>query len=240
MPRGLPDYYNPSTLVSSRMVDLTSVFSAAMGIPPLDGRGRIMWIDTFGEGVSAWRLDKDTDGVAAHAYGGFSEIAPLCAALGPGTKAKDGFSGIIRDTYLGTPTSLGFEIGFWFAGNNAYIQQEIQYFNNSQLMWMKVRIYGATGEVKLVHKTGEALIADLQSLFLSRAWYTSKLVVDPVSKRGVRWLLGPTQYDISDYQMFTGSGTYNLYTSNTVYVHPVTDGAQSVYLGHAILTIEEP
>lgn len=76
MPRGLPDYYNPDTLVSQRVVDLTSIITAISKVTPIDGRGRMWFADTFGEGLSRWQGNAGGTGVAPVLSTELAEIAP--------------------------------------------------------------------------------------------------------------------------------------------------------------------
>ena len=107
MPRGLPDYYNPNTVLAAKMIDMGQVLTGIIGINTVDGRGRITWYDNFREGTGAWIDSSAGDATPVIASIAHSEIPPCAMRLSSGTSGGAGDGKAYLETRTGKPSVMG-------------------------------------------------------------------------------------------------------------------------------------
>jgi len=122
MARGTPDGRIETQQFAAQVSDVAHVNNMLWGFSPIDSKGRVIYFDTFNNGLGGWR--KDSSGgaldpmVVAPADYVFSP--PNACSMDAGTTAGHR-SFLYRDIFAGKSERLGFEIGFKF--NNSIIPQ---------------------------------------------------------------------------------------------------------------------
>lgn len=240
MPRGLPDYYNPSTLVSQRIVDLAGVMSAVAKIPPLDGRGRLAYVDTFSEGVYGVQLQATGTGGVISLDTAIAEVPPVSLKAQPGTGGINPRVIVSRLFFADTPSAFGLEIGVSSLDVDARIEMVINYHTPTAALAGEVYIYTSTGLIQVVHSGGTSTLATKRAMTDPYEWITLKLVIDFANSVFSRFLWGQTQYDLSAYApVSTAGGTPG--KGEIVVRFKNDNGVQSTLrLGHLAITTDEP
>ncbi len=240
MPRGLPDYYNPSTVVSQRVVDMTQILATLAGISPVDGRGRILYFDSFKDGLVGWTLANIGDGVIPVAYVNLSELPPVSARLDGGTLAGNGQSIMNRVGNVLDATGLGFEAGLYFSSFDTVTNLNIYYHGASRILAANLQLISATGVCQIV--TGGVLtpIVTLGNLAAADGWIPVKLVADVANGVYSRLIVGQSQYDLTQALQDTGPSTVQGRIQVNLSVQGKSGTAGVNYLGHVFITTDEP
>ncbi len=240
MPRGLPDYYNPDTAVSQRVVDMTSIMASMVRVAPIDGLGRPAFIETFGDGAQRWALQAVGDGIAPVVQTTLPEIAPASLYFNAGTLAGLGASAALAQAYQPEATRFGFEVGISFPFDQGRFEVGIDVETAAgeyTALW-DFNIH--TGAIRLQISTGTVTLDTNTSVVSAYLWLPIKFVFDVSTGKYERFILGSKRYDVSSYSL----GLIPATTIGRVFIglqaYATGAGSNAVKLGHVILTLDEP
>lgn len=240
MPRGLPDYYNPDTLVSQRLANVEDIVTILQGVANLDNRGRILSFEHFAEGVAGWNTIITGNGVAAVACTAEALIAPACLWLNAGTDSGGGTSAAQKRVNVREIKKAGFEFSFHYRTISAQLDAGFGY--NKAATWLHgtVRIDRDAKAVQIKDDAAFKTVVTLPTAPLAGEWLTIKLVIDFENEAYDRLLVGQTQFDISEYALADSAATDDGFLRAQLYTNPFDDNNNYAYIGHAALTIDEP
>jgi len=240
MARGLADYYNPETELGQRIVDLTSVMTAITGIAPLDGRGRIVYFDTFKNGLAAYEVNKWFDAELPAVVNTTAEIPPACIKFNPGTFTGDGTTLLALNRYIYGMTHCG--VDFSIAHTNSQQVLELNFLSRPGDKYYCAALQYNMSDNTLAIETNEGWITidTLKEMIGLYAFKPFKLVADFENGYYKRLFAAYRFYDLSDYKLYQaeedGQGVFIVRFISV----PLADDPAALYLGHIILTTDEP
>ncbi len=240
MPRGLPDYFNPDTLVSQRLANVEEVVSAVQGIANLDNRGRTFYYDHFGEGVNGWSKAKTGDAAEAAASTVKAEIEPASLKINSGTDTGLGTATIAKAWLINDIKSGGLEFSYIHNSIAPKLTVHFIYDNGTLRLFGQLVFDHDAGTVVIMDGATPRTIYTLPGGATPFKWLTVKLVCDFETPAYVRFLAGLEQTDISAYSIPTTATQ----VAGTLEVRFVTDALDdnenTAFIGHVTLTIDEP
>lgn len=241
MPRGLPDYFNPDTIVSQRLANVEEVVTHLRLIASLDNRGRTLFFDPFHETLASWQTGKSFDGVVAVLSTDQAYIPPSSVFIDAGTSGGNGLSYMLRYFYLGASTNLGLETSFLYNENSPNFRLDITYNLVGQEYFAVLEVLPLTGVIRIWFDGDWLTIGNVGFVAPSGGpWLPLKLVADFANALYIRALIGQLQIDLSAYSLGAsavakpGQAEYRLQCAA---VNAVTNHA---YVGHAVGTVDEP
>ncbi len=240
MPRGLPDYYNPNTAVSQRIVDMHSILSVIMGIGQIDGRGRIHFYDTFKEGILGWVVGRSGNGLNPVATTLNAETPPVSILLDSGTSGGGGSSSLKRYANLRDLTAIGFEVSLNWGARDSITTLFIKLQTPTHNYEATITITSNTGLVTYLSGGVDKPIVTLGDLTAQAGWTPFKLVADFTDGTYKRAVVGQTSYDLAGPIPDAGGTIVNSQLLTTLEVVSNDVVAAYVYLGHAVITTDEP
>lgn len=240
MPRGLPDYYNPDTLVSQRLANVEEIVTILQGIANLDNRGRTFYYTHFAEGIPGWYKAKTGDGVLPVAAINHAEIAPACLQIDSGTDGGNGTSTAIKSFLIQDIKLAGLEFSYLHHPLAPELTVHWIYDNGTLKLYGQIVFDHDAGIISIMDGATPRTIFTLPGTAQPYKWITIKLVVDFETPAYVRILEGFDQVDISAYSV----PTVPTQVDGTLEVRFVTDAlddnANIAYIGHLAITIDEP
>jgi len=243
MARGLPDSGITSALYASQVVDPSYTANMLWGFSPIDSQGRVLYLDTFNNGLGGFRLYNQgaglipaiVDPVVDTSFAAYSP--PYAVKLNPGTVSNDR-SFMAREMFAGRATRLGLEAGVWMndvcgnfritidykpIGGNPY-QAILQYTRPNFQIWTPsgfqtistMSIPGATGFNIQVKFVGD--------------WSTGKYV---------RAFIADQSFDLSSYSIAASVSSLTGFLTSNFLALSYGVGTTSVFLGYYLLTKDE-
>jgi hypothetical protein len=240
MARGLPDYYNPDTAVSQRVVDMTSIMASIVRVAPIDGLGRPAFIETFGEGADRWHLDASGDAVVPVVRTQLPEITPASLYLDAGTLTGAGTCSALTQFFHPEATRFGFEVSISFIYDMGRMEVGIDVETGATeytALWdMNIQ----TGALRLQVAGGMVTLDTLPWATSPYLWLPIKFAFDVSTGKYERFIMGSKRYDVSSYSMQTVPTTHAGRVFIGCQAYATGDGYNTIKLGHAILTLDEP
>jgi len=241
MPRGLPDYYNPDTLVSQRLANVEEVVTAIQKIANIDNRGRTLFFDSFGEGLSGWATSKSNDGVLGVASTAKALIPPASAFLDAGTVGSLGSSNMVKTVHLGASVLLGFETSFLYTNTAPDYRMLIYYNLLGNNFYARLDVQPITGIVRIYVPDEFITIGNIDYNGIANGpWLLLKLVADFANGKYVRALVGHLEIDLSSYSLDSSASAQPDLSSFWLTVAAVRAVTNYGYIGHALGTVDEP
>jgi hypothetical protein len=241
MPRGLPDFYNPSYNIAGSQRDFGELFPLLYKFNSCDSLGRIIYVDDF-QGVitrwSAWHIGAAADPVLSNTY---VDTGVTSAKLDGGAAAAGDGSFLDRDFLLQDLTRTGIEISFYSEIVGDLIDVMVSFFQGDICYKLEFYFWRDTGEICVTAADGDHTYMLDPGIANYQGFYQVKCVADPLTGMYSRLIIGQQRFDISDLSM----DSYAL--SPLEYHCKVTIGsynfvalADPSYIGHVILTVDEP
>lgn len=264
---GTPDGgYNPYQ-AASQVNDLGSLANYLWGFAPADGRGRMLYLDTFKDGLGAWSLVASGAGSAVPFLTGTAVMVPPFAALlqcGTTGPVGNGFSEMDREFYVRSDLSkaprFGLEAGI-YAGATVYgsptgnVAQQFpgafdinviyQVINVTTAYQATLRIDRATASFQVLTPSGFQQIAGMSGSALDGTevmYFQPKIVVDFNTGRYVRAVIGRDTIDISalSAKVITQAGLGGIVTADLACWADGTAGHNTGRVGYVLFTADEP
>lgn len=219
------------------------------GISSLDGRGRLLFFDHFGDGINAWQINFGGTGAAApaiNAANSFAYKAPNSVELKCGTTLNSQ-SSIIRLQSLSRASKVGVEIAFIAQQNMCDYLFNFDYkpidINGIALpafaavfKWTRAgnfQIQISGGTFQTIYAAGAAPA----NYFLQQI----KFVADFNQGKYIRAFIGQYQIDISSYSMALSSlVSYPGLAWHMCQAISYGPGTLNGVIGYSLLTYDEP
>lgn len=244
MPRGFPDGDVSNYNYASRISDAAYVSQMLWGFTPIDSQGRIVYLDTFNNGLGGWAPTVSGAGAVAPtlhsgSFQGLIYSPPNAVLLQPGVTAGS-LTGITREFYFGVSKRLGIEAAVRVSATSPNYYFRIAYrADNDHKYDAILRFDHATGTWKIeLPSSVEQTIFTMN--LTSSAYQQVKLVADWNTGRYVRALIGENLIDLSSYSMRVSAVPSDGIMSPTFRAVSYGAGTTDGYLGYALLTKDEP
>lgn len=242
MARGSADYGYFNNQVATTQYDMSALIPYLRGVVSIDGRGRIIYLDTFTHGLAAWaEEDPDEESIYIDDHFGKVLIPPVSCHFHT-TLGGDPLS-ISKSVGVYADGRVGFEI--WGLGWMRDGETNIQIYKTvasglSMSAWLKYTrperkfyIQNSAGTFVEVLDMSDTTLEDW-------GWFPIKLVADFATRQYVRLIIASQEIDISAYDLCEGAVTGSDCASFFYEVIPSVNGAGDSYLGGIILTMDEP
>lgn len=240
MPRGLPDYYNPDTLVSQRLANIEELLTQLRGVASSDNRGRTWVYDNFSEGFDYLNFTESGDGLAPALSIEEVEVSPCSIKMSCGTVSGGGGMSGQKFIIVNTPPKVGFEIGYTYWKTGAQPLMILEYETDANTYIARMRVNPDTGAVDIYTGSDWVNVGAVAHTSVYKEWLTIKLVADFVNLTYLRAIIGQKQINLEDYDLQVAGGDCEGQLMIGIDVDPVDDGLNLIYLGHLAITIDEP
>lgn len=243
MPNGTPDYGYQPVSTTANNYDVNAIIASIRNISPLDGRGRMVFIDTFDHGLINWVISNS---------GGASSPVPDWSRLGlycPPFSAKFApvVNGGISTAQIGSYQSVTGNVGFEFGGGFDFTSGKIRvvtYIGTSGDVGYGFEVQITPDDKKVYIKSGGDLlhVATVDNfIFGGGLSYRIKVIGSTTDHNYLRLVIGSHVVDLSAYPMMNGASILEGYFFvqvegigyNVTKVNPM-------YLDYVILTSDEP
>jgi len=240
MPRGLPDYYNPDTVVSQRVVDLSVIISSLSGVTPVDGRGRVIFSDHFSEGLSAFLKDVSGGGVAGAVCDDYSFIPPVSCKLHVDIAGAVNTTQLTKRYQFNYLAGAGIEISVYPGTRDFILYLGTSYLTPSGYKQAQVQFTSDVGEWALL--TGGVYQTILTSSVdvVTQSWNRLKLVADYNTGFYTRLIVNDGEIQLDDIPLHTNITTGKNIFSAVANHQSATLFSNDLYIGHVIITLDEP
>lgn len=241
MPRGLPDYYNPDTLVSQRLANIEEIVTALRGVSGIDNRGHTLFYDDFHSNLSDWYLDLGEDGANPVISTARSYSPPSSCLLDAGTSGAGGDSVMQKHIQLAASINLGFEASFFYHEDAPRLRMDIVYNLAGDKFVGQLEIWPATGVIGIWATGGLVVIGNVgYNADSEGTWLSLKLVGDFLNGNYVRALIGQTQVDLSAYALAFSPVAVPDRAEFWLVCNAANAVTNLAYVGHAAGTVDEP
>lgn len=255
MPRGTPDGNASPYGYASQETDPGSIYQMLWGFSPIDSQGRIIYLDTFNNGAGGWVKEASGAGatlpyISSPSSNVFSP--PNVIILSPGNTSSS-FVRITRNMYAGRTYRLGIETGFLFASvNSPDFQISIDYHpvgnlqligNVPKLGFLEYKQSITSWQIGIPPLTSSRQVIyqmDLSQSSGRSVLMQVKLVIDALSGKYVRALIGDQIIDLSQYDLQNASSSVQGFLQPHVMATSAGAGTVDINLGYVLLTKDEP
>jgi hypothetical protein len=240
MARGYPDYQNPVNQVAGRLVDFAGIQTAQLGLSTLDGLGRLVWVDRFGEGLSAWETYTLGAGLVPVIDDAISEIPPSSGRLRIAGLALGATSGIRRSFQFTDPNKVGVEFSVLFNAGNCVVDLNITRVLDAVNSYLIVRYSPLARTVQIIRGLDTWILVTYAAFTMARMWIPIKLVLDFENGVGRKLVIGCETFGLGAITLGGGAwaDTDQLYIDISAVSYGVL--ATDQYIGHVYLTADEP
>lgn len=242
MPKGQADFgmYAVKETIAS-LSDMAELAARLGSIVTYDRRGDVIWLDDFEGGIECWkRVVSGDDGAiewvadAKHS-GGFS--AKLIAG-----KTDDHNAAIERVLFAPALSKIGLEVSVATHLSTSYLQLMLIVYTGTH-GFRFILTYGDVNNRWFLHNSGggDTIFAtDITYNKGDAAWQTFKFVIDLVTGKYVRAILGGVTYDLSAYDGYTETLEATPYMRFYI-VNTGREGYNDyIFIDDVILTQNEP
>lgn len=240
MARGYPDYANPVYSVASRNLDFSSLGMYISGIRSIDERGRVVFWDNFREGLFHWTAQAVGDGVAPVLTNGQPEIPPVSVGMNHGTVTFGGSSRLFYYVYTHHSLRLGLQVGIMMQSSHCYYDLYITARQGGADLGGSIRINGSTGQVSVRTAGAYLAVPGLVHTLASLCYTTVKFVVDLGTGFYDRFMIGPIEYDLSAYALYTDIAATEGQAQLRIWATGLDGSDPGILIGHTVFTIDEP
>ena len=245
MPRGGPDGNLSPFSFAAQAIDPGLIYQMLWGFSPVDSMGRVMYFDTFNNGLGGFGKDVNGTGTPADPALFSTPLSrnifspPNALILSPGVTSGDN-TAIFRELYFGFNAKLGIETVATISQTNPNYYFRIIYRLGAGKDYRAVLKYDHTGSKWLIETSGgDVTVYQMNVTGLANVHQQVKIVADWNTGKYVRALIGDNLIDISSFTMqhsgvIDGLATYTFRAVS--YGAGTTDG----FLGYVLLTKDEP
>jgi len=241
--RGTPDWGVPDYQLSGVQVDVADTADRLLGFSRLDSRGRVLYLDTFREGVGGWGLLK----TGAAAFPVVTVTAQFTGADGATLYFAAGdvladVSQARRKSWLGYSKRLGLEVSWSFLATMADPAMDIVYRRvGGSVLSVSLRFLSASGVWQIQNNDGWHNVFSMAAP-TGGEWFTVpvKIVGDWEAGTYLRLMVGEIETDLSSYSLLLGAGVAEGFSYAAIYANSGGAGLGDLYCDYAILTKDEP
>lgn len=244
MPRGGPDGDQQPYQFAIQETDLGAIYQYLWGFAPVDSGGRVMYLDTFNNGLNGFGIAQTGAGllpVLDSSSGDKVFCPPNSAKLDPGGAANDR-SFIYREIFAGRTKRLGIEVAFSKTDLTPILDIQIDYNAIGFTPYLGVLRFDETADLWQVWRGGGVwtTIYNPGASVANRMHIQAKVVMDFSTGMYVRAFVGDQVFDISTLSMGTSSSSYVGYLIGTVKTISRGAGTIPMNIGYVLMTKDEP
>lgn len=241
MARGKPDFSTPDYYNASTTVDVGEIASVLKGVGKIDGMGRIIYFDDFQGTKIRWELDYNVPAKLPVYSTQVAEIGDQSLFLQPGATEASEYSCVYRDFVLGSLSSFGVQFSLYGALISRSADIEIEVYTGTHYSYNELLIDQYNHKIQLYHYGGYTTLVEPFAPSNFYGWLPIKLTLDPVNLYYKRLSLGAKMFDLSTYKMRRGIQERVVPTIRVTFngFGPGSDKL-GLYLGHFIMTLDEP
>jgi len=240
VPRDYPDGAAPIYQVAVKQSDLGQLFLAMTGFLPIDTRGRMVWLDTFTDGIQRWELRKAGDGQLPYWDITYPFVGARSVKLDSGTLAGGGSSTIRFWSFSSVAQRVGFEVMYRYAGGSGQLVLNLYWLTAALCRRGRLTVDPETGNVSVGPPSALVLVGNIGVPGAEAVWLPVKFVVDFDAQKLVRVLFGNTEIDLSDHATITTAMTGQnklIFEANS---YAWGTDPKVTYLGYGMVTLDEP
>jgi len=240
MPRGLPDYYNPDTLVSQRLANVEELLTLMRGVASIDNRGRTFYYSNFGEGIRSWRLKNFFDGSLPVCSALQAEVDPASMEMDAGTLSGSGENYAEKRFRIHDLKKAGLEFSLAHYNDSAKVAGILAYDNGTNYVQGRIDIDQVAKTVEIYDDDTPVTVVTLPASYAQIDWLPVKVVFDFENGIYLRLLVGLRQYDLTKYSLSLGGTVQEGVFITHIKGIAVDDGDNIAYIGHVAITVDEP
>jgi hypothetical protein len=240
MPRGYPDYANPLYSLASRNLDFGTLETASIGVPSVDGRGRILWWENWREGIYAWERLPTSGDRLAYIHTNKAFIPPACCRLPAQATGVTQASQIARRGYHNFAMSIGLEFSVSYDVEDAHVRVASWYDTLTDTYNAELKLETETDSIYLADGVAWNLITTVATPSDPETWLRIKMVINAQTGYYERLIVGQIEYDVSSIPLPIGSGVDPGHYRAIIQARCDTAPIPTIDIGHVIYTIDEP
>lgn len=241
MARGLPDYYNPDTIVSQRLANVEEAVTAIKRMSSVDNRGRTFVFEHFNENMAGWDAVLSGDGVAGAISTDDAYIPPSSVVIDAGTLAGSGFSYLRKHIILGETKRVGIEAAVMYRNDAPEYQIFMTYNREGTNYEGRLSVLPADGVIKVGVPGDWNAVGNIgYNADAGNTWLPLKLVCDFEDNIFIRALIGQTQLDLEDYALTATSVASPGLARFFLWAEARSAAPNDAYFGYAAITVDEP
>lgn len=243
MARGRPDFGLVPMTEAANMVDLAALYQGLTGLVSVDGFGRLVWLDTFHQGLSGLTEFLEGDAGAASITTDYAYVQGAGLKVPCGTIAGLGHHSRFKSLITPTASNIGIEVAVLLKSTlKVRYKISMQYTHTYGHSYYAGLSYDTvSGKIVINTPTGSIQLEVLPVVTQDALWYPMKLVMNTLTGKYVRCVVGKNGYSLSDYdcgstlQEIPGGCTFG------VDLYP-TDNVAGRYgiVGYVMFTTDEP
>jgi hypothetical protein len=240
MARGRPDYGITQYETSIANSDVGMLIIAMKGINSLDNKGKVIFFDTFSEGLYAWGIHKIGSGIEPVLSTARVEVSPASVAMEAGSTTVAGRSFLERILNMTGSSKIGLECGIYSEANSPKYDIQVEYDQDGLAYNATITFDPGAKTLSIISGGAYAIIQTFSALPAIDGWLSIKLILNLDLGYYDALVYGRQRIDLSAYPIDSGAiGREDVLKLN------ITARANSVavhtgYLGHVILTTDEP
>ncbi len=241
MARGGPDWSAPDYQLSGAQVDVADVADRLLGFARVDTRGRVVYLDTFADGLGGYFLNGIGGGSLPSAIveQGRGFAGPISAYMVPGN-TPDGRSLMVRNFHLGSAKRIGVEFAFSLNCAVADFYVTLAYTRKNDTAYSVVfRVNYASAAIEIQVGAVYTPIATLDLSGVGGSFIIVKVVGDFETHKYVRLMLGDVQYDIDAYGLSTSGQINDGMAILNIFPFRISGAGGADYLHYLIITKDE-
>lgn len=243
MPRGTPDFGIPINQIASVNIDNGTLYQGLTGVRPIDGKGRIFWMDTFHQGPSGMLLNPYGDALAPSVETDVAFIQGASLKIPVGTLAGGGFGKAYKKLIIPNQMKIGVEASIFIA-----FHTETRYILSIDCNYIQNHSYYgtigwniSTGNIAIYQGGIWIIVGNLLDTIDYNIWLPMKIVIDVNLGKYVRCIIGGIEIDLSAYTC-DDSGQEIINTCTAAILCYPTNNNVGRYgrVGYILITTDEP
>jgi hypothetical protein len=226
--------------IAASSVDNRDIVTAILRQGSADARGRLLFVDTFANGLSGWEAVHAGDAKDPEVRVDVVELPPASAYFDAGTVGGGGSGVLQRSLVIGDVTRVGVELGV----RTGQIPPDYTLQVTTEGIDVKytgaILVSVAGSNIQLLTPTGYELIVNPAPVGFDTAWMIVKLVVDQTTGKYVRAVVGQLEINLEAYDMQTLIVPGNGRVSVDVKCAATNGTSLPGIIGHVFVTVDEP
>jgi len=244
MTRGSPDGLIADSQYAAQITDNAYISNMLWGFSPIDSQGRIIYLDTFNNGLSGFTPHNSGSAILPVIKSDISYVPPFAVVCDPGTIVTNE-SFISRKQFMGLTKRIGIEFAVEWKNNVPNVSSIIDY--------NPLGFPSQVGGIMYSHVTQAWQIYDKISGWAtfnsaglppvnSSIWVQVKLVCDFSTGKYIRAYVGDQLFDLSAFTLGNGtvSTDYDGYLYSDLRANSYGAGCDTGRFGYFLLTKDEP
>lgn len=241
MPRGQPDYSNPSYGQGQSYIDPGLMTLAAAGLVSVDNRGRPILLETWGEGAGGWFKYDNSGTGAAIVTTAQSYVAPVSLQITPPGEDDSSYTQMFKMARWPRTGKFGLEWVHMAQTGRTYFETALYFFDGLTYQNGAVRVDTDTKNVYIETPSGWQLIASAVASIFDPVWLPVKMVCNPTTGYYESLIIADQRYDLREYLLANGASAFQsslMVSFKSIW--KATAPTAGDYVGYMLVTSDEP